>query len=713
MTGQPILANQFGSSLVLAVEIAFGADIAADPSTWTWTDVTADVRNAGQIAAKVGRADEANTPQPADCKFVLTNTTGRYSKGPKSPYYPYVRENTPVRVRVILSGTSYTRWQGDAVGFTPGWDLSNQEAIVNVQAAGTKRRLGQGKSPIQSTLRRSIPGLSSLVAYWPCEEGSRAGQFASANGGQPLSISGTPQPAAYSGFLGSSPIPTLQADSWSGQVPAYADSGSGQVRFLLATPTSTPADQAPIVTLSTAGTVTRLELRYLTGGALRLIGFDRVNTTIVDSGALAFGLGGQAGRCSVQWTNSGGNLNFTVSFLAVGTSTAAYVNFTTTGQSINGVTNLAIAAGGSLQGVSIGHIYVQNTSDDIFTLLNQLNAYNGESPTARLARLCAEQGEQITIVGSSNQYMGPQLPAAFLDLLEECAAADQGVLYDGVGPGLAYIARDARENRNPTMTLHAETGEVAGDFTPVDDDQQTTNTFTASRSGGASTTVTDSTSERGTEAIGLYDNSATFNVALDWQLADLAGWRVNLGTVPGYRYPELDMLIEHSPEILQYWLAVVISARLDVTGVEQVRDQFPDGLLSLMAEGWAETINLVSWAIVVNTTSYVPWRVAVLAAETGDTNPFVARLDTDGATTVGDTPAGSTTMTVATASGPLWTTYSDDFPVDVNAGGNQVTVTNVTGTTSPQTFTVDPATVIRDIPAGSAVSLWQPPVLAM
>jgi hypothetical protein len=110
----------------LAVEVAFGADLTADPATWVWYDVTTDVMFTGGLVniTPMGRGDETSKAQPAGCKFQLLNTSGAYSKAnPVSPYYPNVRRNTPVRARVTLDNvTWYTQFQGFANGFVPAWN---------------------------------------------------------------------------------------------------------------------------------------------------------------------------------------------------------------------------------------------------------------------------------------------------------------------------------------------------------------------------------------------------------------------------------------------------------------------------------------------------------------------------------------------------------------------------------------------------------------
>lgn len=685
--GVPILTQQFGDLLHLVVEVAWGANLAADPGTWVWTDITRHVRYNQKVVIKQGRPDEASTPPPATCAFTVLNTSGAYSKGPQSANYPYVRKGTPVRVRTVYRGAATTRFQGQAVSWLPEWDTSGNYAVVHVEADGTKRRLNQGAEVLQSTLRRAIPGLSSVVAYWPCEDGNLTGRLTSGlPGGAPLAISGTPNLASYTGFACSKPIPTFANDSWSVSVPSYPDSGSGQVRFLLATPTTAPADQAVIVGLSTAGTIARIELRYALFAPfadLRLIGFDRTGATVFDSGIIGFSLNGLLGRMSVQWVNTGGNVNLTFSFVGVGAPVGAYSNITATGQTLKGVTNLSFAPGGNLANVALGQIYVQNAADDIFTLNGQLNAFSGESPTGRLARLCAEQGETIEVFGLSGQVMGPQLPDTFVNLLEACAVVDQGYLFDGLGPGLGYFPRDTLENQPIILPLRADLGQIEQPVSPVDDDQLIVNQFTANRQNGATVTYTDTTGPLKVATAGAYTGSATVNCQYDGALLDVASWRVHLGNQDAYRYPTLNLALHHHPELLSYWLvdletAFVLAGRVEVTGLSTVRKQQASAPIRLFAEGWQETIDQFTWSIAMNASFYEPWRIITLAADVGDTTPTLCRLDTDGSTTVGDTPAGSTAVTVNTTSGPLWVEGAgDDFPLDVSMNGWQVTVSSI------------------------------------
>ena len=79
--------------------------------------------------------------------------------------------------------------------------------------------------------------------------------------------------------------------------------------------------------------------------------------------------------------------------------------------------------------------------------------------------------------------------------------------------------------------------------------------------------------------------------------------------------------------------------------------------------------------------------------------------------------SSATTLSVATTNSgsPLWTTAAADFPFDVTIAGEQITVTNITGTSSPQTFTVTRSVngVVKAQSAGAAVALFHAPILAL
>jgi hypothetical protein len=126
--------------------------------------------------------------------------------------------------------------------------------------------------------------------------------------------------------------------------------------------------------------------------------------------------------------------------------------------------------------------------------------------------------------------------------------------------------------------------------------------------------------------------------------------------------------------------------------------------------GSKESLGGFHHTVEFNAVPEVPYEVIILD------DPVYGRVVTDGSTLASSVSSPATTLSVATASGfPLWTTSSGDFPFDIAIAGERVTVTNVTGTSSPQSFTVTRAVngVSKAQSSGSDVRLWFPPILAL
>ncbi len=132
-------------------------------------------------------------------------------------------------------------------------------------------------------------------------------------------------------------------------------------------------------------------------------------------------------------------------------------------------------------------------------------------------------------------------------------------------------------------------------------------------------------------------------------------------------------------------------------------------------QGYTETISATEWHVTYNCCPYDIYRVAVFAADTGDTGEFVGRFESDGVTVLTATASiGATTLSVNTPTGPTWTTAADDFPFVINVLDIPVTVTAISvasGTT--QTFTVTGSTVTKSLASGALVKLWNNPVMEL
>jgi hypothetical protein len=77
---------------------AFGANLAAAPTTWLFKDCTADLRTTSDssVAITVGRSNRAKQGEPNTATLSLNNLSGQYTvDNPAGANYPYIDENVP------------------------------------------------------------------------------------------------------------------------------------------------------------------------------------------------------------------------------------------------------------------------------------------------------------------------------------------------------------------------------------------------------------------------------------------------------------------------------------------------------------------------------------------------------------------------------------------------------------------------------------------
>lgn len=76
---------------------------------------------------------------------------------------------------------------------------------------------------------------------------------------------------------------------------------------------------------------------------------------------------------------------------------------------------------------------------------------------------------------------------------------------------------------------------------------------------------------------------------------------------------------------------------------------------------------------------------------------------------------GAVSVATTNSTSPIWTTAAADFPFDVAVGGERMTVISISGSSSPQTFTVARSAngVAKPQTADTDVRLWQPAILSL
>jgi hypothetical protein len=628
------------------------------------------------------------------------------------------------------------------------WDPTGTDIYCDVQGGGLLRRIQQNTQTLGSAFTRALPAAVGLVGYWPCEDGNATPsgatpatptQFASAiRGVQAGTFTGTPQFASDSTFLCSQSLPGISKSRWHFTLPSRSAQDSSCIfRFLMHVPSTGDTDGGTMARMFTAGTISQVDLVYNTAssGSLRLLGFNYLTgpSPVFDSTVLGIGVNGLPLWVSVELVTNGSGVKWRLATMEPGaTASTNQASGTVSSSSIGNGTTLVINAlnfigGEDLDGSAAGQITYQSEYESLDDFAAQLAAWAGEPAGTRFERLCSEQGIPFRAVGSLSDtvLMGAQTPLAFTSLLQECADADRGQIFEPREVlALGYRTRRSLQNQPAGITLAYTSAQLADPMQETEDDQYTVNDETVTRaygSGGGTGSSYEAVQESGPlsvqpppDGVGEYPNADTINLYLDSQLPDEAGWIVRCGTVDEPRYPQILINLAR-PQIsgdatLFYGVpALDLGDRL-LVGEAPVWLP-PDGIDQL-ANASTENLNAFVCTIALCCVPGQPYLTAVVS------DPVYGRVDTDGSTLAAGVSATATTLSVATTAGTptvLWTTDSSYLPFDIRIGAERITVTAISGTSSPQSFTgirsVNGVSQVHN--AGDAVGLFTPAIVSL
>ncbi|MFF4479445.1 hypothetical protein ACFY1A_20835 [Streptomyces sp. NPDC001520] len=668
-----------------------------------WVDVTSYVLTrdgSGKVSITRGQRDESSEVEFSSCRFDLNNRDGRFSpRNPTSPYYGKLGRNQPLRVSVPDGTGKCYRFWGEVSSWPQRWDLSGTDVWVELEAAGIMRRLAQGAAPARSVIYNAItdPMLTGLRAYWPCEDAAGSTRLASAlTNGSAMTISGTVTLASYDGFAASDPLPDLSAGALSGGVAKYPDPAATQVRFLVHVPVDGFSDGQVLCAIdqidaSPISPATFWELRYTaSSNSVSLWSFAADGTFLGITLDHTLDIRGRHIRISVELQTTGSTIGRAIRITDLPTL-ATYSVTDTQAASLTRVTRVqfgpasrgAVGPFGTrgLPNTAVGHATVQDvitSTDDLGVRLSPA----GEAAGRRIQRLCAEEGIPFDWIGDldGTPAMGGQSRLKPLELIQECGAADDGVLYENLAVfGLGYRTRASLYNQDPALTLSYAGHQLSDVPAPVDDDQLVRNRVTVTRTNGLAAVQSLDTGPMSTQdppaGIGVYGLDATLNLEDDSTLEDQAAWKLHLGTVDEARYPQVSVNLAHSTFVNDPALrAAVLGLRQgDRLVITDPPPWLPPEGISQMVLGVSETIDHFEHRLTFNCAPASPYTVGVLD------DVVLGRLDTGGSVLWSAAGAADTQIVVLTTSGPLWTGGAADMPFDIRVGGEVMSVTAVTG----------------------------------
>lgn len=613
------------------------------------------------------------------------------------------------------------RVQGEVASWPTRWTMpADSDQWVPLEINGQLRRLSQGHGVVRSALRRGIVRerlSTNVIGYWSMEDrGDRnLRRMGPAIGTKTLvRHGGTPNPASNSDFLASDRIPTFDDDVWITNVDPHPRGDEWMVRILFSAGDDA-GDDIDFLEVVTTDLIYLVRYRASTGGDLRVLAYNLEGTVLHDSSWIEFDIANRPVRLMFGVRQSGADLDIFCYTLDAGTDNEGGFTQTISSVGAGSVTRIRLNKNRTGTDIALGHLTVETvlrTGD----LIDDLAAYDGETAAARIRRLCIEEGLDYRILGGIDDSvrMGPQPIASLVDLLQECADTDLGALYDS-SERVAIGYRTGASIRNqPEISFDYAAGQVDGLPDLDDDDQGFANDITVTNWDGSEFRAQilegpDSVFIPPSGA-GRYEKPYSVNADNPDALEDHASARLSLHSVdePRISRIRLDLAgLAITPTLRAQILALRIGDRINIQGLPTT---IHPADLAQIIQGWTETLipPFEHWLDLV-TTPASPWDTGVIEGS----GPVVARYDTAGAALAADVAQGASSMSVATTLGPLWTTDSGDLPFDVLADGIRVTVTAISGTSSPQTFTVTGATVLRALSSGGEVRLADPTLYSL
>lgn len=586
----------------------------------SWTAITSYVRLDPGIDITFGlQSESAGVADACACTLVVNNTDGRFTpRNTAGAYYPYLKRNTPLRVKV---GTT-VRFVGEVSEFPARWNENEKVAWTPLTASGVLRRLQHAKS-LESTLTTAIKYLAAsngdITGYWPVEDAGGATSVASAlTGGQAGGISGSPVFDAVDLSAGTHNVAT-----WGAASGTFFPTAATSTAFTAGCYVQLPATGAltggeEIFRAEVNGTAASWRVLYSpgSGGGIFVQVLDVFGTEILASSGI-YGLDGLTFYIKLQCSNSGSDVSWALSTLDAGTTESG----TLVGYQIGAPSAAKIGKGTiaipSDAGIAIGHVVLGTSNTALFhnTFDNGRSGYAGESVDARMSRLATQYGIPITVYAGATAptEMGAQPDGSFLDVLRAAEKADAGgILREAIDAiELAYITRRGRYNdQRALLSLDYSLGHLIPPLEPTDDDQTLRNQVKANRDGGSSGLAELTTGALSSAAyptgVGPYPFEDTYAVYTDDQLPYLASWLLRLGTVDEARWPAVTIDLVANPSKVGNVEAVRPGWRLEITNLPAIAGT---STAKLQVVGWKEHISSHQRTVTMICTPGSVWEV--------------------------------------------------------------------------------------------------------
>lgn len=591
------------------------------------------------------------------------------------------------------------RFHGEVPEFPQAWDTTGTDVYVECQATDIVRRLTQGAKPLKSSIYYNMLQYSP-TGYWPMEDGTIATAAGSAATGAKPALVGDVTFGEDDTLPGSTGCVTLNSTSSYIRGTASTTANSTVCNFIAYVKlASLPGSNTTLFDISHTGTLPGWQI-IVGPTTMSLQAYASDGTLTVSGGAAWSGLDAtQWFAVNVELIQSGGNISYALNAHQVGSeSFGTYASGTTAGtvRRFSGF-NVNNASGG-ITDAKLAHMFINQRTASFVTsnFANSSNAYLGEAAGTRFLRLCDQEGVSGYHDGdpADTETMGYQTASTLMDLLQECADVDNGMLTTTRATrGIRMWSRKALQNQG-CFELDYSANHLWGELRPTDDDQILRNDVTISRPNGSSARAVQESGpnnvndpEDDPQGVGTYATSYSLNVAYDTQLSGQAEYARTIGTWDALRYPVVSVHLNRpvftSSAALQYGVRALEQGR--PFAIVNLPDWLPPDDAELLIRGENEVYDGFQWTFKWNTQPYGPFRINDLTRTTNSRY----RVAASNSSLVSSLSSSATSFSVKTPTGKLWgttLTKPGNFPLDIFIGGERMTVGAISGTSSPQTF---------------------------
>jgi hypothetical protein len=620
---------------------------------------------------------------------------------------------------------TYARFYGEISSWEPKWNETHSDCYVPIEASGILRRLKAAQT-VRSALRWYVNTKPEVVNYWPMEDGPETDIFVPDIGATGIWTVISDKATSQRNQKGelSDWLPNVMAMYSHDEVHATVDmqqaiTTNGQGWNVSVLIQGDDEDQVFLALIDCKKVSYLIGVHYV-DNFLDVSVSDGTFVSLDLSSGTPFSSGSpllvQLTVTRASSTTSSGFISIynTETGVAQGSSFSIPVP-------VVQIEKVALASNATNdQPLSVGHLIVNYfpTTANYTDLRSPAAGYPGEKSHARVERLADEQGVAFSVDGDTffNTSMGRQYVSSLLEQLAEIATTTDGFVVEALdGPELVFSeiwthTKMTSGYPNPrVVSLNYSTGQIAPPFEPIEDDRFTRNDVTVKRTAGGEYRAVQETGSMSVQnpedgGVGRYDVSYELNTASGSQAAQMVGWLLSKGTLDVPRFPSVTVdLLSPAIDDIKYSdvISTTVSDWLRIEGLDEIGIYEP---VELVVIGYEENLGPHEHTITFNCVpaDLLHWSVVSLVGA-GRMDP----LDSDDSSVNTGVNSTATSLSVKTT-GALWTHADGDF--DILVGGERMTVTNVTGSSSPQTFTVTRSVngVVKSQVANTPVELADP-----